>query len=148
MNHGVMTDATTAAKLLADYREAESRRSYAPRNQGFDAGYAAGLLHAIESLGIFPAKLEGAQSGAIAGKETTMRNEKADTARSKPNRGQDEVMHTMETPTGETVEVSQRDWKENYRGVEGYRRVDENAPDEAAEVGTAPVSPEEAEPPA
>jgi hypothetical protein len=57
-------------------------------------------------------------------------------------------MHTMETPTGETVEVSQRDWKENYRGVEGYRRVDENAPDEAAEVGTAPVSPEEAEPPA
>lgn len=75
-----------------------------------------------------------------------MRNEKAEAARTKPNHGQDEVMHKMETPTGETVEVSQREWKENYQGVEGYRRVDGNAPDEGAEA--PPVEGEGSTPPA
>jgi hypothetical protein len=72
------------------------------------------------------------------------KNEKAEAASSKPNRGQDEILHTVTTPTGETIQVTQRDWKENYRGVEGYTRNDaENEPEAVPAVeddgeGSAP----------
>jgi hypothetical protein len=59
------------------------------------------------------------------------------TQRNAPNRGQDEVLHTITSADGsETLEVTQREWKETYRD-QGYVRVDET--DE-----TTPEEPEEA----
>jgi hypothetical protein len=70
-------------------------------------------------------------------------NEQGKAASSKPNKGQDENLHSVTTPTGETIQVTQRDWKENYRGVEGYHRTDgdDDADDGTEAEAVAPPQP-------
>ena len=61
---------------------------------------------------------------------------KKNDAASKPNRGQDEKLHTIQAPDGTRLDVTQREWKETYRG-QGYTRVDDDG-DEAPDVPEAP----------
>jgi len=55
----------------------------------------------------------------------------------KPNKGQDEVLHTITSADGlEILRVTQREWRETYRDL-GYTRTDdedEATPDETAEA--------------
>lgn len=60
-------------------------------------------------------------------------------SRGKANRGQDEILHTIQMPDGSDVrEVTQREWRETYRDL-GYIREPES--EEADE--TTPEEPEE-----
>jgi hypothetical protein len=44
-------------------------------------------------------------------------------SRSKPNRGQDENLHTLLAPDGTTIQATQREFKDTYRD-QGYVHAD------------------------
>lgn len=67
-------------------------------------------------------------------------NEKGKVASSKPNHGQDEVVHTFTAPDGTQVQGTQREWREQYRDA-GYTRADE--PEVTAPGEESPAAPAE-----
>jgi len=53
----------------------------------------------------------------------------------KPNKGQDEVLHTIQMPDGSDVrQVTQREWRETYRDLGYIREPDEDEGTETAET--------------
>ena len=56
------------------------------------------------------------------------------TAKAKPNKGQDEVMHEITSPDGtEVISVTQREWRETYRDLGYTRDADDVTPEEDEE---------------
>lgn len=66
--------------------------------------------------------------------------DKANQASSKPNKGQDENLHTFVAPDGSQVEQTQR-WFRTEGKAAGYTALDDDADDGAEAPGDAPVEP-------
>lgn len=47
----------------------------------------------------------------------------SEASRTKPNRGQDEKVHTLLAPDGTTIEATQREFRDTYR-AQGYVHAD------------------------